>query len=284
MESDEFALAERFLSMALQSARSEGEVDGRLPSAYEELARQYWMVKLTEDATQAANTAILLWRKLGGENAARVASSMRLLAQAHEDSGRPEEAETLFMDAIGVLKAHYGADGAAVAGAEERLAQHYERRSRYEDAATHYKRAYQILTQTFGAESPLVVPTVRDYIGVLRKMNRHSEAVELESLLQQTNPAVHKIGPGVKHPTLTSSPALDSSEEARIKHVEGIVRMTVAIDENGVPIAIWVKEPAGFGLDEKAVEAVSAWRFKPGEKDGQPVTVVMIVETNMRLL
>jgi outer membrane biosynthesis protein TonB len=37
-------------------------------------------------------------------------------------------------------------------------------------------------------------------------------------------------------------------------------------------------------LDEKAVEAVSAWRFKPGEKDGKPVTFITTIQTNMRLL
>jgi TonB family protein len=40
----------------------------------------------------------------------------------------------------------------------------------------------------------------------------------------------------------------------------------------------------GLGLDEKAMEAVRKWRFKPGEKDGQPVTMHAEVEVNFRLL
>jgi outer membrane biosynthesis protein TonB len=39
-----------------------------------------------------------------------------------------------------------------------------------------------------------------------------------------------------------------------------------------------------MGLDEKAIEAVQQWRFKPGYKDGRPVPVMANVEVNFRLL
>jgi len=45
-----------------------------------------------------------------------------------------------------------------------------------------------------------------------------------------------------------------------------------------------VVRPLGMGLDEKAVEAVGKWRFKPGQKDGHPVPVMANVEVNFRLL
>jgi len=40
----------------------------------------------------------------------------------------------------------------------------------------------------------------------------------------------------------------------------------------------------GLGLDEKAMEAVEKWKFRPGYKDGKPVTVAATVEVNFRLL
>jgi len=40
----------------------------------------------------------------------------------------------------------------------------------------------------------------------------------------------------------------------------------------------------GVGLDEKAIEAVSHWRFRPGMKGGRPVATQANIEVNFRLL
>jgi TonB family protein len=37
-------------------------------------------------------------------------------------------------------------------------------------------------------------------------------------------------------------------------------------------------------LDEKAIEAVSKWRFKPATKDGKPVPVAANISVRFRLL
>jgi TonB family protein len=37
------------------------------------------------------------------------------------------------------------------------------------------------------------------------------------------------------------------------------------------------------GLDRNAIDAIQQWRFKPGEKDGRPVTVLATIEVNFRL-
>jgi TonB family protein len=38
-----------------------------------------------------------------------------------------------------------------------------------------------------------------------------------------------------------------------------------------------------MGLDEKALEAVQRYRFKPAMKDGKPVASTISVEVNFRL-
>jgi TonB family protein len=56
------------------------------------------------------------------------------------------------------------------------------------------------------------------------------------------------------------------------------------VDEKGMPQQLRVLRPLGLGLDEKAIEAVQKWRFKPGVKDGKAVAVAATIEVNFRLL
>jgi TonB family protein len=74
------------------------------------------------------------------------------------------------------------------------------------------------------------------------------------------------------------------SEQARQSKFQGTVLLRVVIDEKGFPREIGVTRPLGLGLDEKAMEAVRRWRFKPATKDGKPVAMEAVVEVNFRLL
>jgi len=73
-------------------------------------------------------------------------------------------------------------------------------------------------------------------------------------------------------------------EEARGAKYQGTVLLSVEIDGGGQVANIKVIRSAGLGLDEKAIEAVQQWKFRPGIKDGRPVTVQARVDVNFRLL
>ena len=60
--------------------------------------------------------------------------------------------------------------------------------------------------------------------------------------------------------------------------------LSIVVDVDGLPKDIKVVRPLGSGLDEKAIEAVEQWRFKPGMKDGKAVATRAQVEVNFRLL
>ncbi len=95
---------------------------------------------------------------------------------------------------------------------------------------------------------------------------------------------VYKIGGGVSAPTLVFKVEPEYSEEARKAKFQGTVVLYVVVDEKGMPRDLKVVRPLGLGLDQKALEAVQKWRFKPGVKDGKPVSVGATIEVNFRLL
>lgn len=94
----------------------------------------------------------------------------------------------------------------------------------------------------------------------------------------------YKIGGDVSAPSLIAKFEPEYSEEARKAKYSGSVLLTVVVDENGAPRDIHVVRPLGLGLDEKAIEAVHRWRFRPGMKNGKAVAVQAQVEVSFRLL
>jgi periplasmic protein TonB len=74
------------------------------------------------------------------------------------------------------------------------------------------------------------------------------------------------------------------SEDARRAKVSGTVLLRIEVDTNGRPRNITVRQGIGLGLDDKAIEAVSRWKFRPGMVNGKPVVVVAFVDVNFRLL
>jgi TonB family protein len=95
---------------------------------------------------------------------------------------------------------------------------------------------------------------------------------------------VYRIGGGVSAPMVLSKAEPEYSEEARKAKFQGTVVLMIIVDDKGLPQNIRVVRPLGLGLDEKAIEAVQKWRFRPAMKDGRPVKVEATVEVNFRLL
>jgi len=74
------------------------------------------------------------------------------------------------------------------------------------------------------------------------------------------------------------------SKEARQAKLQGSKLLYIQVSPNGRATSMDIVKPLGMGMDEKAMEAVKRWRFKPGTKDGEPVTVEATVEINFKLL
>lgn len=95
---------------------------------------------------------------------------------------------------------------------------------------------------------------------------------------------VFRVGGGVSAPAVIFKIDPEYSEEARKAKYSGSVLLSVIVDSEGMARDIHIVKSLGMGLDQKAMEAVQKWRFKPGKKDGRPVNVRAQIEVNFRLL
>jgi TonB family protein len=91
------------------------------------------------------------------------------------------------------------------------------------------------------------------------------------------------VGGGVSAPKPILSPEPEYSEMARKAKIQGTCILWLIVGPDGKPRNIRVASPLGYGLDEKAVEAVKKWRFKPSYKDGKPVPVEINIEVGFHL-
>ena len=74
------------------------------------------------------------------------------------------------------------------------------------------------------------------------------------------------------------------SEAARRAKLQGTVVLLIEINARGEAQNIRVVRSLGLGLDERAVDAVRTWKFRPAYRDGKPVTATATIEVNFRLL
>jgi len=102
----------------------------------------------------------------------------------------------------------------------------------------------------------------------------------------------HKGTPGIssgpRHhvtaPQLIYKVEPEFSEEARKAKFSGVVILTIEVDATGHARGFRVIQSPGLGLEQKAIDAVTQWRFRPGYQDGKPVVTTATVEVNFRLL
>jgi len=75
---------------------------------------------------------------------------------------------------------------------------------------------------------------------------------------------VYPVMAGFSSPVIVSGPRAEFSAEARREHYQGTCLLALVVDEEGNPWNVIVIRPLGKGLDEKALEAVRKYKFKPG--------------------
>jgi periplasmic protein TonB len=91
------------------------------------------------------------------------------------------------------------------------------------------------------------------------------------------------VGKGVSEPQLIYSVDPEFSDEARRAKYQGVCIVSVIVDVQGNPANVRIVRSLGMGLDEKAVEAVKQYKFKPAYFRGRPVAVEIDVVVTFRI-
>jgi TonB family protein len=107
----------------------------------------------------------------------------------------------------------------------------------------------------------------------------------------QTGEAVRRIGGGVSSPQVIHQVEPEFTDEAKTRakaeaqngKFEGTVLVQLIVNTNGQPENVHVVRGVGMGLDEKAVEAVRQYRFRPAMENGNPVPVLLNVQVNFKI-
>ncbi len=140
------------------------------------------------------------------------------------------------------------------------------------------------------AKSADAATLAKVYSGFLRRQGREDEAAAVESRWPapaanraELPAGVYRIGGAVQPPKVLEKVEPEYSEEARAAKLTGTEILFVQIGTDGLAHNVQVVRGLGLGLDENGVDAISQWRFQPGQKDGQPVAVAATIEINFRL-
>ena len=279
------------------------------------LQRQY------DTAQKLLESAVSIRRQVSGDSSPEYAIGLIKLGDLERQRNRLQDAASFYRKAVGILGnqpeaapayIHLGtiaiaqrafegavadfqqaqiADPAKAGPAMMWMALTRQRQGNLAEAESLFRGALAVEDE----KSPAASATMDLYGYLLQQMGRKDESALLHNQAQEVRKAartqigprdasVYKVGPGVSAPSLLYKVEPEYSEEARAAKYQGTVTLYVEIGPDGLAHNARVLNSLGLGLDEQAISAVSAWQFKPGIKDGVPVTVAASIEINFRLL
>jgi TonB family protein len=93
----------------------------------------------------------------------------------------------------------------------------------------------------------------------------------------------YRPGSGITPPTVLREVKPDYTEEARRRGIAGDVVLEIVVRRDGTVGSIRLLQGLGSGLDQRAIDAVRAWRFNPALRFGTPVDVMVEVAVEFKL-
>jgi TonB family protein len=197
--------------------------------------------------------AIDYFQKAQGGDPDKAGTALMWMAVVRQYQKSPEEAESLFKQALAAEKP----SSPEAATTIELYAQFLEQQGRGEEGKS-----------------------LRDQAALVWR----AEGVKAKPVRPDKASTAVRVGNGVTAPSVLHKVDPEYTEEARLAKYQGTVVVSAEIGTDGLAYNMKAVRGLGLGLDEKAIEAISQWKFKPGTRNEQPVPVMATIEVNFRLL
>ena len=114
-----------------------------------------------------------------------------------------------------------------------------------------------------------LLATLQTYNADRVKMQAQNKTVW--SAQSKSASAVAGAPPAKSPPHPIYSPNVEYTQEARTTKFEGDCILSLVVGADGNPSNVVVTKKIGMGMDERAVETVSRWKFEPAHRNGKPV-------------
>lgn len=235
-------------------------------------------------------------RQAWGAESAEYASLLNDIGRYYHMRVRLSDAERFYSLAFGIRTRLLGREHPDVAASLTNLAVLYEIQVLYSKAESYYRTALAIREKTLGPEHADTIITMEHFARLLHKLSRPNDAAALEERTrafrrrqgtaagEATDLGALASGDSVQPAALIERSEPEYTDEARIAEHEGSVLLRVDIDTDGYARNITVLRHLGLGLDEKAIEAVRQWRFRPARLRGEKVPTRVRLEIAFRLM
>jgi len=90
-------------------------------------------------------------------------------------------------------------------------------------------------------------------------------------------PGATAAGEGFIPVAATKKASAAYTNEASRDRVTGSVDLRIAVDGDGIMRRVVIEQPLGYGLDARAVESLSKWKFLPAKLNGKPVAAFALI-------
>lgn len=144
-------------------------------------------------------------------------------------------------------------------------------------------RKYSNFIDAYGSDNARQF--VKAVLKRLAKLDPEADTVRVDQLLPGADTGdILPYNELTVKPKLVKQVAPSYPESARKKGVEGMVVLKIVVNEAGkVDRVDLAKSSGNAALDSSAIAAVNKFEFSPGEKDGRPVKVQMVIPVSFKL-